>query len=177
VPEQLGRLARTGDALEMPLTPEQCARLRVLTDRARTYRDQPAPGMMMCHEHILLELSLLVYEAKRDSLADTSVANDRRVGEALRWFSERIPDNPSQEEVSKAVNVSPAHLRRLFHEVLRVPPKRAFDELRFRRAIELMSDPAVKLSAVSAACGFESQSAFSRAFKAKFHRAPDSWRG
>lgn len=132
---------------------------------------------MLCLEHILLELSLLVYEARRDSAPDSSTVADRRVGEALSWFSERIPDNPSQEDVASAVNVSPAHLRRLFHQVLQTPPKRAFDELRFQRAVELMSDPAVKLSTVSVACGFESQSAFSRAFKAKFGRAPESWRG
>lgn len=177
VPEQLGRLAQSGEAIGMPLTAAQCRRLRALVVRAQAYHDRPAPGMMMCHEHILLELSLLVYESKRDSVADISLANDRRVGEALRWFAERIHDNPSQEAVARAVNVSPAHLRRLFHEVLHMPPKRALDQLRFRRAIELMSDPAVKLSAVSAACGFESQSAFSRAFKVKFSRAPESWRG
>lgn len=177
IPEPLSRLAQSRDALEMPLSAAHCRRLRSLAARARAYQDRPAPGMMMCHEHILLELSLLVYESKRDAMEDASAVNDRRVGEALRWFAERLPDNPSQEAVARAVNVSPAHLRRLFHEVLQMPPKRAFDQLRFQRAIELMSDSAMKLSAVSAACGFESQSAFSRAFKMKFNRAPDSWRG
>ena len=177
VPELLSRLAQSGEAIEMPLTATQCQRLSALAARARSYQDRPAPGMILCHEHILLELSLMLYESKRDSDLGSSMANDRRVGEALRWFSERISDNPSQEDVARAVNVSPAHLRRLFHEVLRMPPKRAFDQLRFQRAIELMSDHSVKLSAVSAACGFESQSAFSRAFKAKFGRAPENWRG
>jgi AraC family transcriptional regulator len=177
IPEPLRRLAQGGAPVEMALTADHCRRIQALADRAQYYRDHPAPGMMMNNEHILLELSLMIYEAKRDSTADTTLANDRRVGEALRWFAERIHENPSQENVARAVNVSPAHLRRLFHEVLKNPPKRAFDQLRFQHAIELMSDPALKLSAVSAACGFESQSAFSRAFKAKFGCAPEIWRG
>jgi AraC family transcriptional regulator len=177
IPEPLSRLAQDGAVVEIPLSAAQCDRLRALVARAQFYRDHPAPGMMMNNEHILLELSLMVYEAKSASAGTPTLANDHRVGEALRWFAERIHENPAQEDVARAVNVSPAHLRRLFHEVLQTAPKRAFDQLRFQRAIELMADPATKLSAVSAACGFESQSAFSRAFKAKFGCAPESWRG
>lgn len=177
IPEPLRRLAQCGAPVEMALAAHHCRRLQSLADRAQCYLDRPAPGMMMNNEHILLELSLMIYEARRDSAADTTLANDRRVGEALRWFAERIHENPSQEDVARAVNVSPAHLRRLFHEVLKAPPKRALDQLRFQRAIELMADPALKLSAVGDACGFESQSAFSRAFKARFGCAPETWRG
>ncbi len=51
------------------------------------------------------------------------------------------------------------------------------DQLRFQRATQLMSAPAVKLSAVGEAFGFGSPSTFSRAFKAKFGVSPETWRG
>lgn len=180
IPEPLRRLVQDGRAVEMALSGAMCRRLRELAGKALAYRQRPSPGMMLCYEHVLLELSLMLYEAKRDHAAEGlggSLDNDRRVGEALRWFSDRIESNPSQAEVARAVNVSPAHLRRLFHEVLQAAPKQMFDQLRFLRAIQLMTDSTVKLSLVSAACGFESQSAFSRAFKAKFGCAPAEWRG
>lgn len=177
VPEPLRRLASGGAAVEVALDAAWCRRLLELAARARRHQEQPAPDMMMSNEHTLLELSLLVYEAKRAAADVGALANDRRVSAALRWYAERVASNPSLDTVAAAVNVSPAHLRRLFHEVLRLAPKRAFDQIRFQRALELMADPAIKLAAVSAECGFESQSAFSRAFKAKFGCAPEAWRG
>ncbi len=179
VPEPLRRAVGDDGAIEMALTPAACRRLVELARRARVYWDHPSPGMVMCYEHVLLELSLLVYEAwQGDAVATGSGAdNDRRVRDALRWYSERMAANPGQEEVARAVNVSPSHLRRLFHEVLKSGPKQVLDQLRFQRAMQLMADPAIKLGAVSEACGFESQSAFSRAFKTKFGCAPDVWRG
>ncbi|MFA6961657.1 MAG: AraC family transcriptional regulator [Opitutaceae bacterium] len=177
VPEPLRRLFRDNAALEVALSEAACRRLRELAERAAVYWRCPSPGMVMCYEHVLLELSLMIYEARRaEDDGGDGVDNDRRVESALRWYSERVEQNPSLEEVAGAVNVSTSHLRRLFHEVLQSAPKQAFDQLRFQRAVQLMADPSVKLSAVSEACGFESQSAFSRAFKAKFGCAPDVWR-
>jgi len=174
VPEPLRRLVRDDAAIEIALSAADCRRLHELARRAAVYWRHPAPGMMMCHEHVLLELSLLVHEACKSSKGGAD--NDRRVGEALRWYVERMEQNPSQAEVARAVHVSPSHLRRLFHEVLQAAPKQTFDQLRFQRALQLMADPGMKLAAVGEACGFESQSAFSRAFKAKFGCAPDGWR-
>jgi len=177
VPEPLKRLVRDDEAVEVALTEAACRRLRALAKRAMGYWRHPSAGMVMCYEHVLLELSLLVYEARRGGAGDPGADNDSRVGEALRWYAERVERNPSQAEVARAVNVSPSHLRRLFHEVLQAAPKPVLDGVRFQRAIQLMAEPGVKLSTVSDACGFESQSAFSRAFKAKFGCAPEVWRG
>lgn len=177
VPEPLRRLVRDDEAIEVALTQADCRRLCALAKQAMGYWRHPSAGMVMCHEHVLLELSLLVFEARRGGAEGAVSDNEARVGEALSWYAERVERNPSQAEVARAVNVSPSHLRRLFHEVLRAGPKQVFDGLRFQRAVQLMADPEVKLGAVSDACGFESQSAFSRAFKAKFGCAPEVWRG
>jgi AraC-like DNA-binding protein len=50
------------------------------------------------------------------------------------------------------------------------------DQLRFQRAMQLMSDPAMKLEHVGYRCGFTSASVFSRAFKAKYGCSPQAWR-
>ena len=177
IPEPLTRLAHDGEVIDFPLSVENRNRVRVLSGKASSYRDRPAAGMMLCHEHVLLELSLMIYESLINSQTDTALENDRRVGDALRWFSGRIAENPGLEQVADAANLSPSQLRRLFHEVLGVSPKHAFDQLRFQLATQLMADPNIKLVTVSTACGFESQSAFSRAFKTKFACAPEVWRG
>lgn len=177
VPEPLRRLMRDDGVIEIALTTAACRRLRELAKQALGYWRHPSAGMVMCYEHVLLELSLMIYEARRGGAEDLVAENDRRVSDALSWYSRQIESNPGLAEVARAVNVSPSHLRRLFHEVLQSAPKPVFDGLRFQRAVQLMADPGVKLSAVSVACGFESQSAFSRAFKAKFGCSPEVWRG
>jgi two-component system response regulator YesN len=51
------------------------------------------------------------------------------------------------------------------------------DQLRFERARQLMSDPEIKLEEVAERCGYQSASAFSRAFKTMFGCGPSAWRG
>ena len=176
VPEPLGRLVRHAGSLEMALNYRQCQRLSDLAKQAERYWEQPAAGMTICYEQILMELSLLLWEAH--SHLEHSHREDlgsKKVSFAMSWFSERMSDNPSQEEVAKAAGTSVSHLRRLFHEVLQSSPKLIFDQLRFQRAMQLMGDPDSKLTAVGEACGFQSVSAFSRAFKIKFGCSPGEW--
>ena len=133
--------------------------------------------MMICYEHALMALSLIVCEAFASRAGDAYASYPQsRVNAAIIWYAERMAENPAFPEVARAVGVSTAHLRRLFHEVLQTSPNQIMDQLRFQRAMLLMSDPAMKLEAVGYQCGFASASAFSRAFKTKFGCSPQSWR-
>jgi transcriptional regulator GlxA family with amidase domain len=98
------------------------------------------------------------------------------VNAAIVWYAKRMEENPAFPEIARAVGVSAPHLRRLFHQVLHASPNRIMDQMRFQRAMQLMSDPAIKLESVGEQCGFGSASAFSRAFKMKFGCAPQVWR-
>ncbi|HEY0257897.1 MAG TPA: hypothetical protein VGC39_10680, partial [Candidatus Methylacidiphilales bacterium] len=62
VPEPLRLSFRGREFLQIPLDAAQCARLRLLARQARGYWESPALGMPLCHEHILLELSLIALE-------------------------------------------------------------------------------------------------------------------
>lgn len=190
VPEPLRRLLRSpGDHMRLGIDASRCRRLRDLARAARRYWERPAAGMMLCHEHILLELSVLLFESAQAGAADGGAGGaeaggmtredeaSKKVNQAMAWFSENMSQNPGMEELASAVNMSTAHLRRLFHHVLKASPKQMLDQMRFQRAEQLMAEPGVKLSAVGEACGFGSPSAFSRAFKAKFGVSPDQWRG
>lgn len=178
VPEPLGRLVRSSNEfLRMSLTDAQCRRLRELSRNARRYWKRPSAGMMLCQEHILLELSVLLYEStgRGDETGEPDAAS-KKVNQALDWFNTHMEENPGMEALAQAVSVSTSHLRRLFHDVLQASPKKMLDQLRFQRAEQLMADPTFKLSSVGDACGFGSPSAFSRAFKSKFGVSPEQWR-
>ena len=133
--------------------------------------------MMLCYEHALMELSVMIHEASYALSPQPEKSNPRDcVQRALSWYSQHMQENPNLPDICKAVHVSPAHLRRLFHESLQMSPKQMFDQIRFQRAMKLLSDTDTKLSTIAASCGFEDQSAFSRAFKNRFKCSPRNLR-
>lgn len=177
IPEPLSRLVPTGGRLEMPLRPGQDRRLRAQAAQLREDWRRPRPDMLLRHEAVLLDLSLMVYESVAEQIGTAGDRAHEQVRRALDWFAEHLEEGPGLEEAARAAGASVAHLRRLFHGVMRASPKQVFDQIRFQRAMHLMADPAVTLAAVSEACGFQSPSAFSRAFKLKFGVSPARWRG
>lgn len=197
LPEPLNQFATQQGCITLPLTTAQCERLQQLAQGAQHFWKRPAPGMILYHQHLLLELSWLVYSSthpgslpleseQQKQLAVRKYNKDvprtqggghERVHAALKWFQTHLPQNPRLEDVAHAIGLSSSQLRRLFQEHMDASPKKIFDQLRFQYALELMSDPNCKLSTVSEACGFDSASAFSRAFKHKFGTSPDKWRG
>ena len=176
IPEPLAKKIPEKACVDISLSAAQAGRLRHLAAGVEESLQRPGPEMLLRHEHALLELSLFIFEADH-SHGETQDAARVRVQKALDWFAGHLETNPGLDEVARAAGSSSSHLRRHFHEVLEAPPKKIFDQIRFHRAMQMMADPDMKLSTVCEACGFESPSAFSRAFKAKFGVSPDHWRG
>lgn len=174
-PELLARLLNPDGCIEVALNRRSIEQIRALADKVERYWNRPSPGMVVCYEYALMALSLIACEAAAVPAGKVGYSQNR-VNAAMLWYSERMEENPAFPQVARAVGVSTAHLRRLFHEVLQASPNQMMDQLRFQRAMQLMSDPAVKLEEVGARCGFGSASAFSRAFKTKFGSPPQSWR-
>ena len=176
LPEILAQEMGTRSGIRIPLSAGDCRRLRQLARQAEAYWKDPAPGMMLCYEHALMELSLLVYEAWGRTAPRAGRRVHERVQEALSWFSGNMRENPGLEDVARAAHVSPAHLRRLFHESLQNAPKEVFDQIRFQRAMQLLTDTDKSVGEISLACGYEEQSSFTRAFKRRFGCSPRALR-
>lgn len=174
-PELLTRLLNPKGFLEIALNRRGIQQIRELAGKAGTYWNRPAPGMMICYEHALMALSLIACEASRPEEIGHSYQQSR-VNAAILWYAKRMEENPAFPEMALAVGVSTAHLRRLFHQVLHASPNQIMDQMRFHRAIQLMSDPSIKLETIGYRCGFGSSAAFSRAFKSQFGSSPQSWR-
>lgn len=176
VPEPLPRLLEGREHVSLPLTGREVRRLRELGTQAEKYWPVPSPGTMICMEHILMELSMMVFEHARSELVPPSIIAESRVEKALGEYSQRLEEAPSLATIARATGTSQAHLRRNFHEVLQMSPRQAMDQIRFNRVIQLMSDTDKKLSAIAEECGFTSASSFSRAFKLRYGTSPENFR-
>lgn len=85
-------------------------------------------------------------------------------------------NSPSVSRLAKECGLSPRQFSRSFTRSTGVPPHRWVLERRVEMAKRLLLDPAKSLADVALACGFASQSHFTRTFSGRVGRSPGSWR-
>jgi two-component system, response regulator YesN len=82
----------------------------------------------------------------------------------------------SLEQVAGAVEASPGYLSRLLKQETGFSFVDYLTRVRINKAVQIMSNPAVKVYEVAEAVGYQSQHYFSRAFKRVFGRPPVEFR-
>jgi len=82
----------------------------------------------------------------------------------------------SVDELARAVNLSPAHLRRLFQRQLGRSPARVSRDLRLDRARHLLQTSFLTVKQVMAETGWNDPSHFSRDFKRRYGQPPRALR-
>jgi two-component system response regulator YesN len=80
------------------------------------------------------------------------------------------------EEVASAARISPGYLSRLLKLETGFSFVDYLARVRINKAVQMMSDPSVKVYEVAEAVGYQSQHYFSRAFKRVFGRPPVEYR-
>jgi AraC-like DNA-binding protein len=134
---------------------------------------------------VLLHLSeLLFVEVVRrhlDSLRSTHTGwlaglRDPIAGRALALLHDAPADDWSLERLAREIGVSRSALAERFSQLVGHPPMRYLARWRIQLACRRLRDDAAKVSAVAADVGYQSEAAFSRAFKAMTGTTPASWR-
>jgi AraC-like DNA-binding protein len=97
----------------------------------------------------------------------------RRVKALLAAIRE---DSISVGRLAEECGLSPRHFTRAFSQSTGLPPHQWLLERRVEMATQLLRDPVRSLVDVGLACGFASQSHFTRIFTARVGRSPGSWR-
>lgn len=104
------------------------------------------------------------------------MTTDFVVRRALALFEDSPQRRWTVEEIASAVGVSRAVLGRRFAAALGTPPLRALTAVRMRRAETLLRKTDDGLAAIADAVGYDSEFAFSRAFKRSMQMAPIMYR-
>jgi AraC-like DNA-binding protein len=81
------------------------------------------------------------------------------------------------EELASQAGASRSALADRFAQLVGCPPIQYLTQWRMQLAAKRLSDPSVKISAVAGEVGYESEAAFSRAFKKFVGQSPGQWRG
>jgi AraC-like DNA-binding protein len=101
---------------------------------------------------------------------------DRSVGRALALLHERPGDTWTLEKLANDVGVSRSVLAERFTHFVGDPPMQYLARWRMQVAARLLADGEAKVSAVALQVGYESEAAFSRAFKKVAGVPPAAWR-
>jgi AraC-like DNA-binding protein len=136
-------------------------------------------------EAVLAQLSeLLFVEVVRiylDSLPKEQTGwlaglRDRYIGEALGLLHERPAHSWGLEELAHRVGLSRSVLAERFAHIVGQPPMQYLTRWRMQIASGLLTRGSAKLAQVAAEAGYDSEAAFSRAFKKIVGVSPAEWR-
>lgn len=101
---------------------------------------------------------------------------DETVGRVLRLFHSQPAHPWTLEELARAVASSRSHVARQFALLVGLPPMHYLTQWRMQVAASLLTQSGAKVAAIGAEVGYDSEAAFSRAFKKATGLAPGAWR-
>lgn len=93
---------------------------------------------------------------------------DPALGRAIALMEAGIETPPSIAQIASQLGLSQRRLEMLFAERLATSPGRFFLDLRLDEARRMVTDSSAPLQEIALRCGFASQMAFARAFRARF---------
>lgn len=125
----------------------------------------------------VFELSALVY-ALLMAIAEPPFPQSAsgRVAEAAAAIRRNLHTPVSVDDLATAAGLSRFHFSRLFTEQTGLPPVRYLQEVRIERATGMLVTTALPVKEVAAACGYQSESYFCRAFKGATGLTPNEYR-
>lgn len=101
---------------------------------------------------------------------------DRYVGRAMLDLHADPAHGWTVDELAGKVGLSRSALAQRFSDLLGQPPMQYLARWRLHAAARELRDGSASLAKVAGAVGYDSEAAFSRAFKREFGLAPGSWR-
>lgn len=86
-------------------------------------------------------------------------------------------DHPwTLDELAREANSSRSNLAKRFTELVSQPPMQYLAQWRMQVAANLLAQSGAKVATIGAEVGYDSEAAFSRAFKKATGMAPGAWR-
>ncbi|HEV7323357.1 MAG TPA: GlxA family transcriptional regulator [Ensifer sp.] len=115
-------------------------------------------------------------EAAQARIPLTFETKERRVRNALLLMEQHIEDWLPITAIASLIGVSRRQLERLFHAEVDMSPNVAYVKIRMDAAMKMIVNTSSPIIQVALACGFESDSHFTRRFRCHFGKTPSAIR-
>jgi transcriptional regulator GlxA family with amidase domain len=101
---------------------------------------------------------------------------DGRIFHLKELFSEKLDHKWTVKEMSEIVDLSPAHLPRVFKINIGISPMAYLNTLRLEKARELLENTFLQVKQIGRRVGLKNDSHFTREFRKKFGFSPTEYR-
>jgi AraC-like DNA-binding protein len=153
------------------------ASVRYALSEARSPRPGGAGVLAKLAEVLFIEvLRLYINEQSEGRTGWLAGVGDRIVGAALRELHKRPAHAWTLEELARAAGTSRSVLAERFQCLVQVSPMQYLTQWRMLLASNLLCRSNAPLSRIAADVGYQTDTAFSRAFRREFGSPPATWR-
>lgn len=135
-----------------------------------------ASAMSLEEAGTLLVQRFVACVAGSSAATRASPGDRRRAVEAALWIDENAGESLSLEAMAARAGVSRFHFLRLFRAVVGLTPHQYLIRCRLRRAVRLMADDRLGITAIAFACGFGDLANFVRTFRRAAGETPSAFR-
>ncbi|HEU4375707.1 MAG TPA: AraC family transcriptional regulator [Telluria sp.] len=137
-----------------------------------------AEAMLACMSEMMFVHAVRRYAdvLPADSAGWLAGLRDRFVGRALALMHDQPAHDWTIDELGRRVGLSRSALHQHFLQLMGVPPMQYLAQWRMQAAARLLLDTRASVAAIALDVGYDSEAAFSRAFKRQVGMPPASWR-
>lgn len=142
-------------------------------------RDDPVGRSMLPRLTELMFVEILrkhMQALSGDEVGWFAAVNDPVVGSALKWLHMAPLEDWSVDRLARRVGVSRTVLAARFRHFLDMPPMHYLTHWRLQLAAQCLKATDTPMKGIAEQAGYESEAAFSRAFKRHFGLPPADWR-
>ncbi|MFC5528747.1 helix-turn-helix domain-containing protein [Cohnella yongneupensis] len=145
-----------------------------LLEMMKNWRD-PSPLRKLESQCLAMELvcSIIRDHSKDDNLSSSSVQSFNWI---TSYFSFRLSEPLSIQDMAGRANLSPSRFRELFKQEFGIPPHQYLLNLRIQHAQELLATTELSQDKIAVYCGFADVHHFSKMFRKRVGRSPGSYR-
>lgn len=142
---------------------------------------------MLCHDPD--QARFLIEQARNLVVPDEEAppparTDGRPAGGLALWQVRRVLDHVQRtlhgtiriENLAALCGLSPSHFSRAFKRTMGATPQACVNDMRFRRAQDLMLESDASLSEIAIACGFYDQAHLCKQFRQMARQSPNAWR-
>lgn len=127
-------------------------------------------------EIILIQVIRATLEVTKEQIPFLSAFTDSRINQVLTAIHANPADDWSVERLGQLVNMSRSSFSNRFTELARMTPLQYVIFVRLQKASRLLTETATPLITVAESIGYQSEAAFSQAFKKQYGMRPGEFR-
>ena len=127
-------------------------------------------------EIILIQVIRATLDATKEPIPFLSAFTDARINRVLSAIHANPAEDWNVERLGQLVNMSRSSFSNRFSELARMTPLQYVIFVRLQRASHLLSETPARLISVAESVGYQSEAAFSQAFKKQYGMRPGEFR-